>query len=181
MSILEELRGEIAHIKRSQPLAQPKEPAISATPKEQEIDWDKEFYTSPKAALERHAEIVERRVTQQLEGRYQRDRSTQAFWDQFYDKHKDLKQDHDLVDLTLKSNLAEMSSMPVPQAMDRLAELTRDRILRYAGGKRAPKAKVEGAGGAPSAPKPVQADDQVLSITDLIRQRRDRRRKAAGA
>jgi hypothetical protein len=171
---------ELQELRRA---AQP--PAPPSKDPDDDIDWDQEFFNSPKKALARHAEIVEKRVTNRLTSAYQRDRSTQTFWDQFYDKHPDLKQDHDLVDVTLKSNLAEMSSMPVTQAMERLADLTRDRILRYAGGgtkPRAPKARAEGASPpAPKSPKKPAESDTVLSITDLIRRNKDRRRKAAGA
>jgi hypothetical protein len=175
--------AELQHLRRATP---PPVPKATPPPKDptEEIDWDQELFTSPKKALAKYGEIIEKRVTDKLEGRYQRDRSTQVFWEQFYDKHPDLKPDHDLVDLTLKSNLAEMGSIPVDKAMDRLADLTRDRILRYAGGHkpRNPKAKVEGAG-APSNPKPPKAPEQekVLSITDIIRRNKDRRRKVAGA
>ena len=174
--------AELQHLRRATPPPQIKTPTPPAA--EEEIDWDQELFTSPKKALAKYGELIEKKVTDKLEGRYQRDRSTQVFWDQFYDKHPDLKADHDLVDLTLKSNLAEMGSMPVEKAMDRLADLTRDRILRYAGGAkpRNPKAKVEGAG-APSGLKPSSKaqDDKILSITDIIRRNKDKRRKVAGA
>lgn len=179
---LDRQEAELAHLRRLQPAPAPA-PAPAPTPPTDETDWDQEFFTSPKKALEKYANVVEERVTQKLTASYQRDRSTQTFWDQFYDKHPDLKQDHDLVDLTLKSNLAEMGSMPVGAAMDRLADLTRDRILRYAGGSKArnPKVKVEGAS-PPKAPatsaKPQE--EKILSITDIIRRNR-RKRLAAGA
>lgn len=180
---LDAQEAELQHLRRATPPPIPKPAPMNPNP-DDEIDWDQELFTSPKKALARHGELIEKRITEKLESRYQRDRSTQVFWDQFYDKHPDLKPDHDLVDITLKSNLAEMGSMPVDKAMDRLADLTRDRILRYAGGAkpRNPKAKVEGAGGtSQSKPKPAGQEEKILSITDIIRRNKDKRRKAAGA
>lgn len=174
---------ELQHLRRATPPPQPKEPAPAA---EDDPDWDNEFFTSPKKALVKFGERLAKDITQSLTGQYQRDRSTQAFWEGFYEKHPDLKTDHDLVDLTLKSNLAEMSSMPVDRAMERLADLTRERILRYAGGAgkpRAPKPRVEGASSAAPPAKPAKPaeSDKILSITDIIKDRKAQRRKAVGA
>lgn len=171
---------EITQLRRATPPPAVKEPQA---PADDDIDWDQEFFASPKKALARHAEIVEKKVTDRLTAAYGRDRSTQAFWDQFYGKHPDLKTDHDLVDITLKSNLGEMSSMSVDKAMERLADLTRERILRYAGnnGKpRAPKPKAEGASSSGGGGKPTKpTEDKIMSITDIINRNKDRRRRAA--
>lgn len=142
---------------------------------------DEELFRDPKGTLQKIVQATEDRVTRKLTTQYQRDRGTQKFWEDFYQKHSDLKGDHDLVEVTLNSNLAEMASMPAVKAMDRLAELTRDRILRYAGGNRAkaPKARAEGAV-SPTPPKPTTEEpDKVVTLSSLIKARKDSRRRAA--
>jgi hypothetical protein len=180
---LDRTENELNQLRRATP--PPVVKSVAPPNPDDEVDWDQEFFTSPKKALAKHKELVRKEITQDLESRYQRDRSTQVFWDDFYEKHKDLKTDHDLVDLTLKSNLAEMSAMPVAKAMERLADLTRERILRYSGNAkpRTPKAKVEGASNPAGGSRPAASptENKVMSISELIRVRKDTRRRAAGA
>lgn len=181
---LDEQAEEMAELRRRTPPPTPKDPAPTPTPETQD-EFERRLYANPKAVLQAFGEEIEERVTKKLTSEYQRDRATQRFWDQFYEKHPDLKADHDLVDITLQSHLGEMGSMPVDKAIDRVADLTRERILRYAGGAakaRSPRARAEG-GSNPAAPAPTKpkSDDDVriLSITDIIKERKEKRRRAA--
>lgn len=179
---LDRQQKELDELRRRQPPPEPKTPTPPRA-EEDDFNWDEELFRNPRKTLEKHGKMVAEQVTKHLTSQYQRDRGTQKFWDDFYAKHPDLKQDHDLVEVTLNSNLSKMASMPVEDAMDRLAELTRDRILRYAGGvKSGRKARAEGGKGS-IAPTPTKQVDtpKVLSITEILKNRRaDRRKKAAG-
>lgn len=174
---------ELEELRKRTPPPTPKDPA--PRPQADDFNWDEELFRNPRKTLEKHGQMVAEQVTKQLTSQYQRDRGTQKFWEEFYEKHPDLKQDHDLIEVTLNSNLSKLATMQVPDAIERLAELTRDRILRYAGGaakSRTPRARAEGAKGtvSPTPPKEPEAP-KILSISEILRKRKDdRRKKAAG-
>lgn len=177
-----DIKRENAELRRMIPPAQPKV-TVSGEP-EPEPDWDKMLFADPKGALKLHGERVAKQVTQDLRAEYQRDRGTTEFWNRFYGAHPDLRQDSDLVEIVLNSNLSSLANIPVEDAYMKLAELTRDRILRYAGGaaKRRPKAQAEGAGGIRTpAPTPEPESTNVTSLSDVLRGNRNRRRKAGAA
>ena len=180
---LEKQQRELDELRARTPPPTPK-PTPAPAPAADEFNYDEELFRNPKKTLERFGNEVAERVTKQLTGQYQRDRSTQKFWEEFYEKHPDLKADHDLVEVTLSSNLSKLAAVQVPEAIERLAELTRDRILRYAGdaAKSRPKARAEGAKGTISPAPPVAPDEpKILSISQMLKKRReDRRKKAAG-
>lgn len=166
---------ELDNVRRQIPPPQPK-----FQQQEEEPDWDKLLYDDPKKAMQLHGEMIARRVTQDLTTRYERDKGTDKFWNNFYEKHKDLKPDDDLVKVLLQANLASLANIPVDEAMDKLADLTRDRILRYSGG-RAPsgkKVRVEGAE-PPSSKKPEPDTNKPTSLSDIIKARRTKRATAA--
>lgn len=179
---MDDLRRENAELRRLIPPAQPKV-AVPGEP-EPEPDWDKMLFADPKGALKLHGERVAKQVSQDLRAEYQRDRGTAEFWNRFYGTHPDLKQDSDLVEIVLNSNLPSLANIPVEDAYSKLAELTRDRILRYAGGaaKKRPKAQAEGAGGIRTpAPAPEPESTNITSLSDVLRGNRARRRKAGAA
>jgi hypothetical protein len=176
---------ELRQLRNSIPPPQPKD-IPPPPPKKSVLDnAEEDLYRDPKTFLHSYgqeiAEQVTQTVTKSLTSQYQRERGTQKFWDEFYQKHQDLRQDHDLVEVTLNSHLAEMSSMPVSQAMDKLADLTRDRILRYAGGRKPAGKKAQAEGSAPPTPTRPAApqDEKILSISELIKRRRENRRRVA--
>lgn len=181
---LESITRENAELRRMIPPAQPKAPPLPGE-EEPEPDWDKLLFADPKAALKLHGERVAKQVSKELRTEYQRDRGTAEFWNRFYAAHSDLRQDSDLVELVLNSNLPALANIPVEDAYTKLAELTRDRILRYAGDAakdRRPKARVEGVGGRSSpTPPPSPEPSKVTSLSDVLRTRRQGRRKAGAA
>lgn len=176
---LEAFRGEMAalrreneSLRRSIPPAQP----AAAAAADPEIDWEKLLYENPKEALRLHGEHVKAEVKAELTGQYQRDQGARSFWQEFYDKYPDLRDDHDLVQQTLETNFKDMATLSVPKALKKLAALTQDRILRYSGkGKTSgKKAVVEGSGsGLPK--KPVEEKQEISSLSDIIRARRKQR------
>lgn len=183
LSEMDSIRGEMAalrreneQLRRSVPPAQPAKPVEP----DAEVDWDKLLYENPKEAFRLHGEVVKNQVKAELTAQYQRDQGAQSFWRDFYVKHPDLREDHDLVQQTLESNFVDISPLPVSQALEKLALLTRERIVRYSGRAKSPTKRVvvEGSG----RPLPVAApsrDNEITSLSDLIRANSRRRRGAA--
>lgn len=172
---LARVQQELDSTRRQIPPPQPKPQVL-----EEEPDWDKLLYDDPKKAMQLHGEMIARKVTQDLTTRYERDKGTDKFWSNFYAKHDDLKKDDDLVKVLLQANLPTLANIPVDEAMDKLADLTRDRILRYSGG-RAPSGKKARAEGAepPSAKRPEPDTNKPTSLSDIIKARRSKRATAA--
>lgn len=175
------LEAEMADLRRRIPPAEPKAPT---PPKEDdEPDWDKLLYDNPREAMRLHGDRIANKVKTELTTQYQREQGQKIFWDRFYEKNKDLKDDQDLVETTLKSNLNDLANIPVDDAMKKLADLTRDRIMRYAGGKPkggGKKAVAEG-NGPPSAPRATPEPEAPSSLSDIIKARARKRRGQVAA
>jgi hypothetical protein len=176
---MDRLERENADLRRMIP---PPAPAPAPRNPDPEPDWEKELFANPAETLRKHGEMVAKKVSDQLRAEYQRDRGTTQFWDRFYAKHPDLKEDHDLVEVTLNSNLSALANIRVEDAYEKLADLTRERILRYTGKavRKGPKARAEGSGGSPTSPPPATPPQaEVTSLSDLLRTRRANRRAGA--
>jgi hypothetical protein len=167
---------EMADLRRNIGPAAPKEPK-EEKPKTSYKDL---IFTDPDKAVEQIQNEAVEKATALLRGQYERDQGTQKFWAGFYEKHKDLKDDKDLVELTLNSNLPSLANIPVDDAMKKLADLTRERIIRYSGGtkRNGKKAVVEG-NSPPSERRPPAIGAEVTSLGDVIRARRRKRASAA--
>jgi hypothetical protein len=177
---LDSLENENRELRRQ---VQPRAPQPTEEVEEEEPDWEKELFANPKAAVRKMMDMAGKRVAKQLRAEYQQDRGRTEFWSGFYDRHSDLRNDRDLVELILDRNLKDLADMPVEKGYDRLAELTRERILRYVGsaGKLKSKARAEGASppsGKKGAPKEPE-EETVKSITDILKARARRRRGEA--
>lgn len=145
-----------------------------------EPDWEELLYKNPKEYARLMRESIRSEITTDLRNEYQSATSEDKFWSQFYKLNADLEQDDDLVRATLQRNLKDLENLPVETAAKKLADLTRDRILRYAGGGKQPTGKkvvVEGQ----NSPKPKpekQEQNKVVTLSELIRNRKSKR--AAG-
>lgn len=176
---MELLRRENDDLRRRVPPANAREP----DPEDEEPDWDELIFKSPKEAMRLHGERVRKQVAQELRQEYQQDQGTTQFWNDFYTAHRDLKDDDDIVQMVLSSNLAKLGGMPVSDAMDELADLTRKRIMAYSnrkGRKPGDRTAVEGAS-APSHRRSTPEAPKAITLSDIIKNRRAGRRKAASA
>lgn len=183
MSVLEAqitaLREENNLIKRAIPPAEPNR----GDEVEDETDWDELLFSDPKEALRRHGEAVAERVKSELRAEYTKEQGTTRFWSDFDKAHADLKGDRDLVEMTLAKNMAELANLPVPQAIDRLADLTRTRIMGYTGrtsDRKRSRAVTEGAAPPRTVAAPTEKSN-VTTLGDLLKARRNRRRGATAA
>lgn len=176
---LELLRRENDDLRRRVPPANARADAEA----DEEPDWDELLFKNPKEALKLHGERVRKQVTQELRSEYQRDQGTTEFWRDFYAANSDLKNDDDIVQMVLSANLGKLGGMPVPDAMTELADLTRKRIMAYSnrkGRREGDRTTVEGAS-APSRRRAQPESDKVVTLSDIIRNRRAGRRKASSA
>jgi hypothetical protein len=173
------LEAENAALRRSIPPVQPAQPTPAADPFDA-IDWETELYADPKGALKKYGNIVKAEVTRDLTSKYQQERGQTRFWDDFYKAHKDLKNDHFLVQATLTANLNDLANVPVAEAMNKLADLTRENIMRYSKKGSGRKARVEG--NDPPQPRPQPREEPtVVTLGDILRARREARRKGQAA
>jgi len=167
---------EIADLRRNQAPAQPKEPKEDK-PK---TDYKNLIFTDPEQAVSLIKSEAVAEAETKLRGQYERDQGQRRFWEGFYEKNKDLKEDKDLVELTLNSNLPTLANIPVDEAMKKLADLTRERIIRYSGGTRPKGKKAVAEGSSPPAERRAAAiGAEVTSLGDVIRARRRKRATAA--
>ena len=171
-STVNELQSSIASLRSPQPKAPEPEP---------EPDWEDLMFKDPRKYHQMLRDSVKKEISTELRGEYQKDQGTQQFWSAFYKDHKDLEGDDDLVRATLQANLADLAPMPVKAAGDKLAELTRNRILRYTGGKipSGKKAVAEGQGN-PTPKKVAPEPSTVVTLSQLIRARKERRMNNKG-
>lgn len=181
---LARLEGENAALRAG--LSRPAPEKTPTKEPEPEPDWEKLMYDDPKGFVNRVKADVRKEITADLGGQYQKDIGEREFWGEFYSEHEDLKEDKDMVRMVLANNLKDLGDLPVSQAKKRLADLTRERIMRYTGDRKkddvdkSKKVRVEGAGG-PKAPVKTEEDSKVVTLSDIIRARRAKRNKAATA
>jgi len=153
-------------------LRQPKQQQTKAA----EPNWEELLFTDTNQAVALLKKNVREEITNELTSQYRRDKGETEFWTDFYKDHDDLKADDDLVRTTLQSHMAELADLPVKKAAAKLAELTRDRILRYTNGTtpKGKKAVTEGAS-QPSGGKKVEQPSKPLTLSDIIRARKAKR------
>jgi hypothetical protein len=149
-------------------------------PTSQSVDFNELLFRDPNEALRIHGEQVAKQVSEKLYAEFRAFDGRREFWRGFYEKFPDLKNAKDLADLTLKSNLGSLGSLPVDQAMDKLAGLTRGRLQSYVPKKSGKRATVEGAG--MPLPRAVRVEEErVPTLSDIIRGNRAARRGKAKA
>ena len=179
---IEALKGQIPPPRRAEPaIVEEKDPF-------DEVDWDQELFQNPKAALKKAvqmgAERAARAVETKLRGEYQQDRNQTRFWDRFYAANPDLEKDDDLVRATLSANMGKLGGMAIPDAVEQLGALTRQRIAGYvdrATKGRAKKATVEGAGTSlpNSRVQQQQRQEPPQTLSQIMKVRRAKRARAA--
>jgi hypothetical protein len=164
---------EIANLRRSSPPPRAADPP----PRDTTEDLSQLLFTEPKKALQQLRQEVRQEVEASLTQKYNQDQNTQKFWTQFDTKYPDLAGDRDIVETILNKNLDTLANVPVEDAMEKLAELTRDRISRYT---KAPRKRpfAEGAS-SPTPPRQPAEDEAPPSLSDIVRRRRAARQNRA--
>lgn len=163
---LSRTEGELAALRTPK-----QKPAAPAEP-----DWEELLFTDPKQAVSLLKKTIRDEVVGEVTNSYKKDQGEKDFWNGFYKANDDLKDDDDLVKATLQKHLGELADMPVSKAAERLAELTRERIMRYTGQtpKGGKKAVTEGAG-QPTPGRKAPEPQKAVTLSDIIRARRAKR------
>lgn len=171
------LKGQIDGLSRRDPAPQPTPPP-APKPKR---DWEKMLFEDTENAVKTLTADITDEVTSKLTGAYQADVGLKEFWRDFWDENKDLKkdQDGDIAEIILNRNYKAMADLPVSEAIKKLGDLTRERIMKYTGAKKKepdPKEKARAeAGGERKPPKAEPEEDKIVSLGDLIKARRANR------
>jgi hypothetical protein len=154
--------------------------AVRAPPKEPDApddfyeDMDSKLFQNPTETLKGIEDRIVSRVSKEMKTSYNKDQGERQFWNDFYAAHADLRPDDDLVKATLQGNMSSLGGLPVSEAITRLADLTRDRIARYA---KEPRKRPHTEGARPPTPTPPKLEeDKVVTLSDLIKARRNKRR-----
>lgn len=158
---------EMANLRRQSPPPRAVEPpAPDPEPIEQLL------FTEPKRAVEKLRQQVRAEIEASLTQKYNQDQNTQKFWTQFDTQYPDLKDERDIVEGILNKNLDALANVPVEEAMDKLAELTRARLSRYKTSRpRGSRPFAEGAS-SPTPPRQPTEDENPPSLSDIVRRRR---------
>ena len=165
------LKQQNADLRRMIPPPAPPRPNEG---EEEEVDWDELIFSNPKEAMRLHGDQIRKSVTRELRAEYQRDTGTRDFWSDFNRANPDLKAERDLVELTMNANMAQLANLPVSDAIEKLADLTRQRISRYSG-TRARRGRAVAEGGASSGrgtPSVDRRPERPATLSDVLRKRR---------
>lgn len=165
------LSGELQTLRATN---RPPEDAGKKKEAEPEPEWDKILFEQPKEAVALLRKQIKEEITSEMQGRYTTDQNQRQFWNGFFEQNPDLRQDRDLVEVTMHANLAELGNMKVEEAATRLAELTRERILRYSGDKQnGGKKKPQAEGANPPRPKNKTPEEKKpATLAEIIKARR---------
>lgn len=144
--------------------------------KEKEPEWGKALFEDPENTIAALRKSIREEITKDLRTDYQTDQNQRQFWNGFFERHPDLRPDRDLVEVTMHANMDKLGNLAVEEASDKLAELTRERILRYSGaddgrkgGKKKPLA--EGANPPRKAAEQKKPEGPV-TLSQIIKARR---------
>ena len=158
---------EMANLRRQNP-----PPRQVEAPPPADEDISQLLFSEPQKAIAKIREEVGRDIEHKLTQKYVQDQNSVRFWTQFDEKYPDLAGDRDLVEMTMNANISELANIPVEDAMERMAELTRDRIKRYT--KSRPQGRRPFAEGAspPMPPRQPAEDEKPPSLSEIVRRRR---------
>jgi hypothetical protein len=157
---------EMANVRRQAP------PPREATPPPPEDDLAQLLFTEPQKAIAKIREQVGQEIEGKLTQKYVQDQNNIKFWSAFDERFPDLKGDRDMVEMLMNQNLSTLANIPVEDAMEKIAELTRSRIQRYTKSRpKGPRPFAEGAN-PPMPPRQQEEDEKPPSLSDIVRRRR---------
>lgn len=150
-------------------------------------DFDEQFWVNPRQAVQSLLAEERKQIEQDMEEKYRKTEAQKEFWNDFYQKYPELKNDSDIVEMILNKNYNELSQLEVPKAMEELATRASKRIgtqlKNSGGGGRSPNDRTETEPATPGQrqPKPATEDETETGGTTLsavLKQRRQKRQQA---
>lgn len=145
-------------------------------------DLSEQFWTDPANAVQK---IVDKKVSearQEFEAEQKRTQHQQKFWNDFYSRHPELKEDSDIVEMILDRDYSALKDMEIESAQDELAKRAAKRIGKTltsggsGGKKRTTTASGSPTSGRQQAPKKeAEPAEQRKSLSQVLRERRQSR------
>lgn len=103
--------------------------AAQTEPVEEPLLTEDEYYVDPVKAVQKVAQKVEERVTNQIKYEQTRQEKVTKFWNDFYSAHEDLAGLSDFCQYTLTQNMQQFENMKdFKLAHDKLANLVRSKL-----------------------------------------------------
>ncbi len=136
------------------------------------------MYTDPAEYTRRVEERILGKVTTAYSQRQQMD----GFWQTFYEQNPQLKKAEVIVKSVMDRDWGEIKDLPLNESSRVLADRASEEIVNITGGK-APSKAAKSEPAAPTSGKATETpDDEPVagSLSEILKQRRARRRKAEG-
>lgn len=186
---IDELGNQITEIASRAP-APVETPAKPGDP--QGTDFGATLFENPNETLKVFGDQIVERITTNLTSQYTQAENLKTFWADFYRANDDLKDDQFLVDAMFTSEWATIGQLKRPEAIKKLGDLIRERLVAYKGtppepnpdgGKTAAELLLESGGsGKAAAPKGAPKDDEkVVSLSEQIKANKIAKKKAGGS
>lgn len=161
---------------------------------DEDAELDALMFTDPAKYRKIMREQLRKDILKEVRSEYSADQGQKTFWRDFYDENDDLKEYDFIVRSTLQENMSDLKDMQTAEAAKKLAELSRDKLLKIAKkmgkGRRGSDESEHVEGGAParrgrdSLPQELEDQDVAdkkagmpLTLGGMLKLRREERRK----
>lgn len=164
------------------PPAQPAhmQPQVAQAPQQAEPELHELIFRDPRTAINRIKDDLRAEMT----AAYRQEQATQNFWSSLYRTDESMRRvPREFVNAVVMENQRAFAGLPDEIAIKRVADLVKERIASFSGlgqntQQQVPTSYADGGSTpapAPAAPEPEGGEPQTLS--ELIRQKREARRK----
>jgi len=182
---LSENSRELGELRKLKPAPDPN-PNPNPDPDPQPPSRGDRFFEDPDAVLNERDKALEERIVTRVTTAYTRDKAQNDFWNDLYKANTDLDRatDHTLVRGIMQDNYAEIEHMNTPEAITKIADLTRQRILSMSRRMKATspsepsRTVVEPTGGPTGSPPAPNAEERPTSLGGVIKKRQQNRAAA---
>lgn len=152
--------------------------------KAEEYDYETQLFVNPKEAIARMKAEMRADIMGEVTAAYTNAETKKDFWSGFYSTNTDLAGEKMIVDAVTARDWNKLKDLPMADAGKKIAEAAKKELMRLSGGtsKSDPDARpIEGSGNNKKpAPRDQNDDeDKVLSLSDVIRKRKEARTKAS--
>lgn len=160
--------------------APPQAPTPTPAPAQTEAELHELLFRDPKTAINR----IKDEVRQEIFTAYHQEQATQRFWNGLYGADDSMRRvPREFINAVVMENQRAFAGLPDDVAIKRVASLVKERIASFSGlgqntQQPVPSSYADGGSTpapAPAAPEPEGGEPQTLS--ELIRQKREARRK----
>lgn len=156
---------------------------ITAQP-DQKVDWEGLIFSNPEQAVELIEKNILKKVDErdsniktELETKYEREQAEKKYWNEFYKDNKDLKDADFVVKAIFQQHWNELGPMTPNQASKRLAELSREAILKLVPSNDSKSVQVEGGATPSTKPSRTPEGEKIVTMGQIIRNRNKARRE----